>query len=182
MALDNLAFPFEKGLSCTNTIFGNNHNTMKGLNSIPIHIEDANSGNALPLLHEVRHALEKLLDTGEETNIDLHSLPMESGDDALLEKILGKGEVEAQLNALGTSTVRETIYPGVWLIYHYNQEQQLIARFLEITFIPEILKSQREDIRSGLEELASKLSQTKADTILSPSKEDKLDVNQQKLE
>jgi hydrogenase-1 operon protein HyaF len=67
--------------------------------------EPVSHGNALPLLHEVRHALERLLAAGEETVIDLRSIPMGPGDEARLEAELGTGDVSARLEtAIGPSS------------------------------------------------------------------------------
>ena len=116
-------------------------------------------GNTLPLLHELRHALQRLLDTGAETTIDLGALPMGPGDAAELAATLGEGELSAQLEAIGPSTIRETAFPGIWWVTHRNQDDQIIAQFLEVTFMPSILRSQMEDVKHGLEALTSKLSQ-----------------------
>lgn len=114
--------------------------------------------NALPLLHEIRHALANLLTDGQETTIDLQSLPMGPADEARLFEVLGRGEVEAQLNALGNSLIWETGIPGVWLIEHFNADQQLVAKLIEVTAMPSILKSQPEDIREGLVKLSERLA------------------------
>ena len=37
--------------------------------------------NVEPILHEVRHALERLIQTGEPTTIDLRSIPLAPGED-----------------------------------------------------------------------------------------------------
>lgn len=131
---------------------------------IPIRAESGDEpvshGNALPLLHEVRHALERLLAACEETVIDLRSIPMGPGDEARLEAELGSGEVSARLEtAIGPSVAMETRFPGVWLITHYNSEDQILSRFIEVTEVPAILRSQPEDIREGLGSLSEQLQQ-----------------------
>ncbi|MCG6871940.1 MAG: hydrogenase expression/formation protein [Gammaproteobacteria bacterium] len=110
--------------------------------------------NAVPLLAEIRHALERLTKTGEGTVIDLLSVPMTGNDLSDLASALGSGEVEARLDALGPSLVRETAYPGVWWVEHFNAGQQTIARHIEVTPVPEIL---RADPRA-LEESAARLA------------------------
>lgn len=132
--------------------------------NIPIHAESGGEpvrhGNALPLLHEVRHALERLLAAGEETIIDLRSIPMGPGDEAHLEAELGTGEVSARLEtAIGPSVIMETRFPGVWLITHYNSEDQILSRFIEVTQVPAVLRSQPEDMREGFASLAEQLQQ-----------------------
>lgn len=106
-----------------------------------------------PLVHEIYYGLEKLLDSGEPSVIDLMSLPIGSTDEAMLKKVLDRGEVEAQLNAMGKSTFRETGIAGVWWVEHFNVEGELIGKFIEISEIPMLLKSQLEDIRQSLNKL-----------------------------
>lgn len=132
---------------------------MDAQNVIPIVPEAAaRHGNALPLLHEIRHALAQLAEGGESTVIDLRSLPMTGDDWRELEAALGRGEVEATIEAGGTSTVRETNYPGVWLVEHAGEEGGLMARFIEVAEIPALLKSQPEDIQEALERLDQELA------------------------
>ena len=75
----------------------------------------------------------------------------------MLEK-LGRGEVNARLHALGPSEIIETRYPGVWLVVHYNNADEVIGKFIEVCDVPELLRSQQEDIREGLELLQAQLA------------------------
>ena len=115
------------------------------------------TGNVLPLLHQIRHALQELLENDRETSIDLRALPMAPGEEARLIEALGKGEVSIQLDALGKSEIMETRYPGAWMITHYNTNNEILGKFIEITRIPGLLKSQREDIADGLQALEDEL-------------------------
>lgn len=110
--------------------------------------------NVKPLLHEVKHALDNLIETGHTTIIDLRSIPLAPGEEDKILHTLGQGEVKAQLNALGLSEVIETQYAGVWTVTHYNDEQEIISRFIEVTTMPEILCSQTEDIMAAYSRLA----------------------------
>ncbi len=114
-------------------------------------------GNITPILHEVAHALERLLETSEPTIIDLNSLPFGPGELERLEDRLGKGELNAELDALGRSVIRETAYPGVWWLEHRNANDEVVGRYVEITRTPEILKSQDIDIQSGRARLVADL-------------------------
>jgi hydrogenase-1 operon protein HyaF len=114
-------------------------------------------GNALPLLHEIRHGLACLLATGEPTLIDLGALPMGPADEAQVFEFLGTGEVDATIHAGGRSSVRETAYHGVWLVVHRNEHDEVLSRFVEIDFVPELLKSQREDVADSAAALADRL-------------------------
>jgi len=110
--------------------------------------------NVKPLLHEVKHALDNLIETGHTTIIDLRSIPLAPGEEDKILHTLGQGEVKAQLNALGLSEVIETQYAGVWTVTHYNDEHEIISRFIEVTTMPEILCSQTEDIMAAYSRLA----------------------------
>ena len=106
-------------------------------------------GNVRPLLSEILHAIDRLLDTGEPTTIDLAGLPFGPGEREHLEATLGTGELAAELDALGKSRIRETAYPGVWWLEHRNAHDEIVGRYIEITHVPEILTSQDADIAAG---------------------------------
>ena len=106
-------------------------------------------GNVKPLLNEIIHALDRLLDDDEPTVIDLASLPFAPGELEELEHSLGHGELKAELDALGKSLIRETAYPGVWWLEHRNTAGEVVGRYIEITRTPEILMSQDADIGAG---------------------------------
>jgi len=118
---------------------------------------EATTGNVEPLLHEIRHALKRVAAGQDGTTIDLRSLPLAPGEEERIKQVLGTGEVRAELDALGPTFVQETSYPGVWLVTHRNSEQEIVARFVEVTRMPELLKSQRQDIELGLSRLESDL-------------------------
>ncbi len=113
--------------------------------------------NVEPLLHEVKHALERLVAEGETSIIDLRSIPLAPGEEERILEILGRGEVVARLNLLGASDVVETEYSGVWIVTHYNDNEETIGRFIEVTRLPEILRSQAEDVAEASERLALRL-------------------------
>ena len=121
---------------------------MTTLGDIEVQIQ-AMHGNVQPILNEVLHALDRLIDNDEATTIDLASLPFAPGELEALEASLASGEVSAQLDALGKSIIRETLYPGVWWIEHRNVYDEVVGRYLEITRMPEILSSQIADICAG---------------------------------
>ena len=114
-------------------------------------------GNVRPLLNEVLHAVDRLLESGEPTTIDLATLPFGPGELEHLEATLGSGELCATLDSLGTSHIRETAYPGVWWVEHRNAADEIVGRFLEITRTPEILLSQDADIAAGRARLEDQL-------------------------
>lgn len=129
---------------------------IRGLAGIRVAVELA-SGNLPPLLHELRHALERLLDTGATHAIDLRAIPLAPGEEDRLLAQLGTGELVATLNAQGRSEIRECDYPGVWCVSHWNAADELVGRVLEVTFMPSLLASQPADVRRGLGRLAASL-------------------------
>jgi hydrogenase-1 operon protein HyaF len=122
-----------------------------------IQIGDNLTWNVKPLMHEIKHALRNLLDHGECSTIDLRSIPLAPGEENQIINTLGTGEVQCLLDTLGKSVIVETQYAGVWLVTHYNDEDDIISRFIEITFMPEILRSQTEDVNAAYRRLAESL-------------------------
>jgi len=129
---------------------------VSSIDAIPVTAEVA-TGNVAPLLHEVRHALKRLANGEDGAVIDLQCLPLAPGEEEQIEEVLGQGEVRAEIDALGPTIIQETSYPGVWLVTHRNTEQAVVGRFIEVTHIPELLKSQQADIESGANRLENEL-------------------------
>jgi hydrogenase-1 operon protein HyaF len=129
------------------------------LERIPIHVIDALpgepglSGNAVPLLRELLQQLERLLQTGESAAIDLSALPLTPADLAWLRDTLGSGEVSVRLDANGESTLDETALPGIWWVTHRNPQGGVVAQFLEVAFVPELVKAHPQDVSLGRERL-----------------------------
>ena len=130
---------------------------MTGLDNIAVNVESF-TGNVQPLLHEIRHALQRVAEVDDCTVIDLRSLPLAPGEEQPIESELGRGEIHAELNAEGTTTIRETSYPGVWWVTHANTAQEIVSKFIEVTHCPDLLKSQQDDIEIGLERLDAYLA------------------------
>lgn len=126
---------------------------MSTLAGIPVRVEHA-SGNVELLLHEVGHALERLLAAGQASAIDLRSVPLAAGEEGRILEFLGTGEVCAELEAGGRSTVNESRFAGVWVITHHDTSGDIIGRLIEITFVPDILRSQAEEMRDSRERIA----------------------------
>ncbi len=105
------------------------------------------------LISEIEHLLNQLANRGESGAIDLRSLPMSTEDRAELEAFLGEGEVEARLTTAGGSEVRETKYPGVWWIRHQGADGRTSSEIIEITLMPEIMKTHVDDLPGGLNRL-----------------------------
>lgn len=128
---------------------------MSRFKGIPIRIEsnEANDGTAIAkaVLHEIHALLEGLLETGEGGTIDLRALPpLGPAGYGLLRDRLAQGEVSALIDGVSRTEIRETAYPGVWWITHRNQKNEIVTELIEVTKVPEILKSPADDVRTGL--------------------------------
>jgi len=124
---------------------------------VGIRVVGSPTGNVPLLLNEICHAVERLLEAGESHVIDLRALPLGPGESEQIEQALGRGEVEARLQALGPTEILETRYPGVWLVTHFNTEGETIGRLVEIAPVPVILEAPDADVRDGLRRLRATL-------------------------
>jgi len=113
--------------------------------------------NAPALLREIETLLARLVEQGTGGAIDLQALPLNDADRALLAETLGTGEVQATVQALGPSEVRETAINGVWWITHRNNDGQVTAELIEVTTLPAILSTHPADARVGLARLRTRL-------------------------
>jgi len=115
-------------------------------------------GPLVPLLHEVRHALARLVADGGEHRIDLHALPL---DATLIDQLLafiGRGEVEARIDAMGPTRIHESATPGVWVVDYRDADDQRLALHLEIATVPQILRTDRATLSAGLQRLDAGLA------------------------
>lgn len=111
---------------------------------------DTLTGNAQPLLREIRDLLQHLVDSGETGAIDLRAMPLSDADLLWLAGQLGEGEVRVILDSGGRSSITETQAPGVWWVTHRNEQDKVVSEFIEIAWVPELVAAQREDARLGL--------------------------------
>jgi hydrogenase-1 operon protein HyaF len=135
---------------------------MSTLSDIPIQVEQSpppprDFGNALPILGEIRHAVARLAETGEATRIDLAAIPFGPGDEDRLLELLGRGEVQATVDALGPTRIWETRFPGVWLVDYANADDQRLALQIEVDEVPQILRTQHADLSDSLSALDASL-------------------------
>lgn len=135
---------------------------MSTLSDIPVRVEQSpppprDFGNAVPILGEVRHALARLAETGEATCIDLAAMPFGPGDEDRLLELLGRGEVQATVDALGPTRIWETRFPGVWLVDYANTDDQRLALQIEVDEVPRLLRAQRPDLTDSLRALDARL-------------------------
>jgi len=134
---------------------------MSSLDAIKVAVEGvpaaATAHNAMPLLHEIRHALDKLAGSGEATVIDLSAIPFGPGDKEQLFTTLGEGEVQASVHALGDTQVNETRYPGVWLVRHLSPHGNELTVHVEVARLPSILATPQQDVAESAAALAEYL-------------------------
>lgn len=132
---------------------------MSTLDQIPIHVEPSPTrapvpahdfGTALPILNEIRHAVAKLAATGASTLIDLAAIPFGPGDEDRLLELLGRGEVQATVDALGPTRVRDTRFPGVWVVDYANADDRRVALQIEVDEVPRILRTPWADLNDSL--------------------------------
>ncbi|MHB1403943.1 MAG: hydrogenase expression/formation protein [Thiobacillus sp.] len=134
------------------------------LDAIPIHAihpssgEPGLSGNAPPLLRELAEQVRHLLETGEPSAIDLSALPLTPADLDWLREKLGGGEIAVTLQAGGESTLDETACAGVWWVTHRNEQGAVASQFIEVAFVPELVKAHPADVAIGRERLAFMVS------------------------
>jgi hydrogenase-1 operon protein HyaF len=136
---------------------------VSGLDAIKVTVEgESNPGgdalNDVPLLHEVRHALGKLAETGENTTIDLSSLPFGPGDKERFLEVLGQGEVSATIEAMGSTQVKETGFPGVWLVQYFSVADEVLAEHIEVTRCPSLLITPEQDLADAALALQARLA------------------------
>ena len=124
-----------------------------GLPKHPDSCSAQHTGNTAPVLREILQAMRELATEGRESVIDLRSLPFGPGDERALKETLGVGEVSALVQALGASEVEETAYPGVWWIEHRSPDGAVVAKSVEITYIPKLLCSQPGDVDEAAKRL-----------------------------
>ena len=139
---------------------------MDGITNIPIMVKysDANdteyeiTDNVRALLTEISSMLAALINDDMIDSIDIHSLPLLPGEREAIQTILGQGEINANFNSLGTTTIYETALAGVWWVTHNNENDDCIAETIEITTIPAILESQLADIEVAHQALQEQLN------------------------
>jgi len=139
---------------------------MSGITNIPIMVKysEANdteyevTDNVRALLTEISSMLAALINDDMIDSIDIHSLPLLPGEHEAIQTILGQGEINANFNSLGTTTIYETALAGVWWVTHNNENDDCIAETIEVTTIPAILESQLIDIEVAHQALQEQLN------------------------
>lgn len=138
---------------------------MKDYQQIPVTVlNDSDAGPAVSefvqaILQELMDMVIALVETGASNFLDLKSLPMGPGDLEQIREILGHGEVEATVTALGPTHIVETVIPGVWWVTHKNNNEEVISEFIEVTSLPEILLTQHEEMYNSVDIMKGRLEE-----------------------
>ena len=122
---------------------------------IPVKTLDKSTGMANAVMNELSDHLKRLADKGVTSIVDLMSLPMTETDINELADMLGVGEVKATISNLGTSSIRETAYRGIWWVTHYGDDEKVVSELIEITQVPEILITHMDEIRHSAQSMAA---------------------------
>jgi hydrogenase-1 operon protein HyaF len=117
------------------------------------------TGMARSVLSEVARMLESLATDGTTGSIDLRSLPLTEADRKQLEELLGRGEVVAELELAGRSTVWETTYAGAWWIRHRGAGDKVSSEEIAICPIPDILVTHPADIESAAKRIKQEIQE-----------------------
>jgi hydrogenase-1 operon protein HyaF len=106
---------------------------------------------------EIAESLARLAESGEESAIDLRSLPLGPEDHAALDALLGEGEVRATVEAGGATDIVETRFPGVWRATHRDPQGALRHAEILIAAVPALLRADPRDMTAGAGRLAAAL-------------------------
>ena len=117
------------------------------------------TGMALSIMAEVARMLEALADKGESGSIDLRSLPLTDADRDQLEELMGRGEVKAELEVSGDSTVWETSYPGAWWIRHHGAGGKVSSEEISICPVPAIFSAHPADIEAAVNRIKNAIAE-----------------------
>ena len=117
------------------------------------------TGMALSIMAEVAGMLQALADKGETGSIDLRSLPLTDADREQLEELMGRGEVKAELEVSGDSTVWETSYPGAWWIRHRGAGGKISSEEITICPVPAIFSAHPADIEAAVNRIKNAIAE-----------------------
>lgn len=113
---------------------------------------------ARALLQELQCKLAALARDGHTARIDLHRLPLPVGTLETLRAWLGRGEAEATVRSLGTTTFTETSVAGIWWVREAKADGTSIGESLEVSLCPSILAAHPTEVIAGAELLEHRLA------------------------
>lgn len=127
---------------------------MSALKGIGIKVVDPiETGTVFALLHEIADLLDRLVSEDLSGAIDLRAMPLSPADREALRARLGRGEIHAIVDAMGESEIYETRFAGVWWTTHRSTDGNVVAERIEITLVPELLKTHPADAEVGAKRL-----------------------------
>jgi hypothetical protein len=109
------------------------------------------------LLHELVELLRRLLEYDEPSHIDLGAMELDEADYQVLRETLGEGDILAQVTNYGRVSVMESGYGGIWWVTHMDAEGQVLSDFLEVSYCPEVLIAEQEEVQDGRDALKAHL-------------------------
>ena len=121
---------------------------------------------------ELATALARLAETGEETVVDLKSLPFSPTDLEALAARLGTGEVTCELEVAGRSEVRETSYSGIWWVRHIGGDGSAVVEEVVVARIPEILISHLDDVAFAARRMRAAVDQPQTNETTAADEEE----------
>lgn len=127
--------------------------------NLEVEVAEPATGMAQAVLGELLEHLKSFEAAGTTRVIDIQSLPLTVPDRRQLAEILGEGEVSAQLDSFGQSRINETRFAGIWWVRHYTVDDALLSELIEITDMPDILRSQPTDVTNSITQLANTIRQ-----------------------
>ncbi|MBX9846371.1 MAG: hydrogenase expression/formation protein [Xanthobacteraceae bacterium] len=111
------------------------------------------------VLREVAAKLAKLLENGEAARIDLRRLPLPPDGLHAIRRFLGRGEVEANVQGVGSCSFQETGTAGVWWGTQRNTAGDPVGEFIEIARVPDLLKADDAEMHDAVDALRRRLGQ-----------------------
>lgn len=118
-----------------------------------IPLEIIKNGVVLAILCDIEALLETLASSGQPGSIDLRRQPLGPEEYEKLKEVLGRGEVSATVDAMGSVQVWETAVHGVWWVSYRNERDDTLTEAIEVTDFPDILKTDPQDIRVAATQL-----------------------------
>lgn len=109
--------------------------------------------NVRSILVEIQQGLKDFNKHKDNYIIDLGSIPLSTEEREQLFELLGHGELKISLSTLGKSEIYETLFSGVWVIQHRDEQGQFNGMFIEIGDIPDIILSHEDDRLTAATEL-----------------------------
>ena len=133
---------------------------MSALKRIGIKVVDPiETRTVFALLHEIADLLDRLVSEDLSGAIDLRAMPLSPTDREALRARLGRGEIHAIVDAMGESEIYETAFAGVWWATYRSADGNVIAERIEITLVPELLKTHPADTEVAAARLRAALTE-----------------------